>query len=171
MQMLFLASGSNGKCLSKEPSVLALHRWANLPRAVRPFAASAPPVHIEPRAARTASDKPYVIEAKGIEASLKELVFIEARIQSFRKALPQVSLQSVSWPQQPSLAARVIARQSKYRCPRRHRQSVGRQSHPTQNVGLVRFVRGLTSHCRRRPSAAPELQLQGLPHLSSDSRP
>ena len=79
MQMLLPASGTNGKCLSKEPSVFALHRWANLPRAVRPAAASAPPAHIEARAGRTASVGPFVIEAKGVEASLKELVFIEAK--------------------------------------------------------------------------------------------
>ena len=107
------ASGSEGKCLVKEPSAFALHRWANLARAVRPLAASAPAVHIEARAGRVVSNVQFVSSQQRAEASSSKPVFIEARAARFRKQVRQSSFKGSLLRRLFLLSAmRVRARQS-----------------------------------------------------------
>ena len=100
MQMHSFASGSNGKCSSKEPSAFALRCWATPSRAVRPLAASAPIAHIEPTVGCAGSNTACLSTVQEVEAPLKQSRFIEP------------SSQLVSKPVCLSSATRVRARQS-----------------------------------------------------------
>jgi hypothetical protein len=88
------ASGSEGKCWVKGPRAFALHRWANLPRAVRPLAASAPAVHIEASSGRSPSTAERFSTAQASESCSKQQQPIEPIGLHFHKPARLPSLTS-----------------------------------------------------------------------------